>query len=120
MYLVVWQATHPKDCEWSKIYERLVPIKCSFNERTRQYTGRGKVIGRIAGQIISVIYVLLKSDQEILSKLPAGAEPPDPRFYDPEIHRQHRSGQYQGARSKNSKNCSNCRHFKAHHFSMIP
>lgn len=35
MYLVVWQAIQIKDCEWSKIYERLVPIKCSFNEKTR-------------------------------------------------------------------------------------
>ncbi len=94
MYLVVWQAIQLKDCEWSKIYERLVPIKCSFNEKTRQYAGRGKVIGRIAGQIISVIYVLLKSDQETLSKLPAGTKPPDPVLYDPEIHRRHRAGQY--------------------------
>lgn len=97
MYLVVWQAIQLKDCEWRKIYERLVPIKCSFNERTRQYTGRGKVIGRIAGQMISVIYALLKSDQEILSKLPAGAKPADPVLYDPEIHRQHRAGQYRAS-----------------------
>jgi len=47
MYLVVWQAIQLKDSEWRKIYERLVPIKCSFNERTRQYTGRGKVIGHL-------------------------------------------------------------------------
>lgn len=56
MYLVVWQAIQLQNCEWRKIYERLVPIKCSFNERTRQYPGKGKVIGRIAGQIIPVIY----------------------------------------------------------------
>ena len=94
MYLVVWQAIQLKDCEWSKIYERLLPIKCSFNEKTRRYAGRGKVIGRIAGQMISVMYALLKSDQEILSKLPAGMKPPDPVLYDPEIHRRHRTGQY--------------------------
>ncbi len=94
MYLIVWHAIQLKDCEWSKIYERLVPLKCSFNERTRQYTGRAKVMGRIAGQIISVIFVLLQRDAETLSKLPFGTKPPEPVLYDPEIHRQHRAGHY--------------------------
>jgi len=96
MYLVVWTAIK-MDCEWSRIYGRLVPIKCSYDERTRRYTGRGKIIGRIAGQIISVVFTLLKKDQEPLSKLPPGTEPPEPQLYDPEMHRQHRSGQYQPA-----------------------
>jgi transposase len=94
MYLVVWHAIQLKDCEWAKLYERLVPLKCSFNERTRQYTGRAKVMGRIAGQVISVIFVLLKRDAETLSKLPFGAKLPEPVLYDPETHRQHRAGQY--------------------------
>ena len=97
MYLVVWQVIQIKDSEWSKIYERLVPMKCSFNEKTRRYAGRGKVIGRIAGQIISVIYALLKQDLETLSKVPSGTKPPDPLLYDPEIHRRHRAGQYRAA-----------------------
>jgi hypothetical protein len=59
MYLIVWIAIK-MDCEWTRIYERLVPIKCRYDEHTRQYTGKGKVIGRIAGQIVSVIYALLK------------------------------------------------------------
>ena len=94
MYLVVWHAIQLKDCEWSKLYERLVPLKCSYNERTRQYTGRAKVMGRIAGQVISVIFVLLKQDSETLSKLSFGAKLPEPVLYDPEIHQQHRAGQY--------------------------
>ena len=53
------------------------------------------MIGRIAGQMISVAYVLLKKDDETLSKLAPGAEPPEPELYDPEVHRKHRSGQYQ-------------------------
>ena len=97
MYLVAWQAIQIKGREWAKIYERLVPRKCSFDERTRRYTGRGKVIGRIAGQIISVIFTLLKKDQELLAKLLPGTQPPEPQLYDPEIHRQHQSGQYQPA-----------------------
>lgn len=94
LYLVVWKAIQ-MDCEWARIYERLVPIKCSYDERTRRYIGRGKVIGRIAGQMVSVIYTLLKHDQEIVSKLAPGAKAPDPVLYDPVLHRQHRAGQYQ-------------------------
>lgn len=104
MYLVVWQAIRLKDCEWSKIYERLVPIKCSYNERTRQYTGRAKVMGRIAGQIISVIYALLKKDLETLSKSPSGTKPPDPVLYDPTIHQKHRAGQYRASVQKKPHN----------------
>ena len=33
-------------------------------------------------------------DQEILSRLSAGADPPAPVLYDPDTHRQHRTGQY--------------------------
>ncbi len=104
MYLVVWQAIRLKDSEWSKIYERLVPIKCSYNERTRQYTGRAKVMGRIAGQIISVIYALLKQDLDTLRKVASGTKPPDPSLYAPEIHQKHRAGQYRSSAQKKPSN----------------
>lgn len=94
MYLIVWQLIRHRGSEWSKLYERLVPIKCSFDERTQRYTGRGKVMGRVAGQIIGMIFALLKKDQETLSKIPPGEKPPEPMLYDPEIHRRHRAGQY--------------------------
>jgi transposase len=97
MYMVLWQAIRLKESEWAQIYDRLVPIKCRFDERTRQYVGKGKIIGRLAGQIVSVIYALLKKDQEAVSKLSPGAEAPDPVLYDPKLHRQHRSGQYRHA-----------------------
>jgi hypothetical protein len=94
LYLAVWNATRQTECEWAKLYHRLVPIKCRYNEMTRQYTGRATVMGRIAGQMISTIFVLLKQDAELLSRLPHGVQPPQPACYDPEIHRQHRSGHY--------------------------
>lgn len=53
------------------------------------------MIGRVAGQMLSVAYTLLKKDQEMLDKLPAGASLPEPALYDPKIHHQHRAGQYQ-------------------------
>ena len=101
MYLVVWHAIQIKDSEWANLYERLVPIKCSYDEKRRTYIGKGRVIGRIAGQMLSVIYTLLKKDQETTSKLLAGAKLPEPTLYDPQVHRQHRSGQYQSPRSGN-------------------
>lgn len=97
MYLIVWKGIQVKDSEWAKMYEHLVPIKCSYNERTNRYTGRGRVIGRIAGQIISVLYALLKKDQAVLEQLPPGVKPPEPALYDQEVHRKHRAGQYTAA-----------------------
>jgi transposase len=94
MYLIVWTAIRQEN-EWARIYERLVPRMCVYDERTRRYRGRGKVIGRLAGQIISMIYALLKKDYEVLDHLAPGASPPDPVLYDPEVHKRHREGQYQ-------------------------
>ncbi len=82
------------DCEWARLYERLVPKKCSYDERTQRYRGKVKVMGRIAGQMIEMIYALLKQDAEILSQLRSGEEPPDPIVYDPEVHKRHRNGEY--------------------------
>jgi hypothetical protein len=42
-----------------------------------------KVMGRIDGQIIQVIYALLKQDAETVSQVPAGQPLPPPRLYDP-------------------------------------
>jgi hypothetical protein len=94
IYLAVWKAIR-LDCEWARLYERLVPIKCRYDEKRGAYVGRGRVIGRIAGQMLSVAYALLKSDQEMLSKLAPDAPLPPPVLYDPEVHRKHRAGQYQ-------------------------
>ena len=45
--------------------------------------------------MLSVVYALLKKDQETLAHVPLGAPLPEPVLYDPEIHRQHRAGHYQ-------------------------
>jgi Transposase IS116/IS110/IS902 family len=94
MFLVVANAVQQKECEWAKLYERLVPRMCSYDERKRVYRGKLKVLVRIAGQMTEMIYALLKQDAEILSKTPPGEIPPDPILYDPELHQRHRNGQY--------------------------
>src|SRR6266496_1948816 len=98
MYLIVWRAIQ-WDAEWKQMYERLISSKCRYDERTRRLIGREKVIGRLAGQMTCVIFTLLKKDQELLAHLSPGVEPPPPPLYDPELHRQHRLGQYQPSHS---------------------
>ena len=93
MFMVVANAIR-LDTEWAKLYKRLVPLKCSYDERTRTYKAKIRVFGRIAGQIISMIYALLKKDQEVLSKVSQSEKPPEPTIYDPEVHRKHREGDY--------------------------
>lgn len=93
MYLVAINAVR-LDTEWAKLYHRLVPLKCGYDERTRSHRGKLKVIGRIAGQMIEMIYALLKKDAEVLSKVPLGQEPPAPMLYDRETHQKHRKGEY--------------------------
>ncbi len=81
--------------EWAKLYERLVQAKCPADPRTGERSGKLRVIGRVAGQLIEAMYALLKTDAEVLSKVPKGKEPPPPLLYDPERHRRHREGHYE-------------------------
>lgn len=98
MYLIVWRAIQ-WDADWKEVYDRLVARKCHVDERTRRVVGREKVIGRLAGQMTAVIFVLLKKDQEILAHLAPGATPPEPQLYDSALHRKHRLGYYQSSQS---------------------
>jgi transposase len=93
LFLIVASAIQ-KDCEWAKLYERLVPRMCRYDERKRAYRGKVKVMVRIAGQMTEMIYAFLKHDAELLSQVPAGTEPPAPMRYDPDIQRSHRNGAY--------------------------
>lgn len=73
------------------------PLNAVSTRKRADTLAQARSIGRIAGQIISVIYALLKQELETLSKVPSGAKPPDPLLYDPEIHRRHRAGQYRAS-----------------------
>ena len=99
LYLAVCKAVQ-EDCAWARLYERLVPKKCAYDERKKKYVGKTKVIGRVAGQMIKTMYMLLKTDAELLATIPPGMEPPDPQLYDPEIHRAHVAGGYVPAKTR--------------------
>jgi transposase len=99
MFLIVANAVQQKDSEWAKLYQRLLPRMCQYDEGRQVYKGKMKVVARIAGQMIEMIYALLKQDAEILSQCSSGETPPDPILYDPEIHRRHRNGEYRPLRN---------------------
>jgi transposase len=84
MLLIVMNATR-YDPQWKALYDRLIPIKCHYDERAKKYRGKMKVIGRVAGQIISVIFLLLKRDYDLLASLPPGEEPPPPELRNPRV-----------------------------------
>lgn len=93
LYLAVWHLVRHPDNEFARLYTHLVPRKCVYDERTGRYRGKGKVIGRVAGQLITVIFTLLKRDQERVAHAKGGVVAA-PELYDPELHRRHRAGQY--------------------------
>ncbi|MBO0778673.1 MAG: IS110 family transposase [Ktedonobacteraceae bacterium] len=67
MYLIV-TGLIARDTEWAKLYERLVQAKCPVNPRTGERTGKIRIIGRVAGQLIETTYALLKTDAEVLEQ----------------------------------------------------
>jgi Transposase IS116/IS110/IS902 family len=103
MYLLAWHAI-TTETEWASLYKRLVPRLCSYDERTQTYKGKGKAIGHVIGRLITLIYALLKQDDEILGHLAPGTKPPEPVLYDPELHKRHRTGHYQPLKKGRPKN----------------
>jgi transposase len=83
---------------WKKLYNRLVPLKCRYDERTGRWHGKMKVIGRVAGQLIELIYMLLRRDADLLAATPAGSELPPPMLYDQVVHLAHMTGGYRPAK----------------------
>jgi transposase len=94
LFLIVGNAIQT-DTEWARTYERLVKTRCAYDERKKTYTGKLRVMGRIAGQIISTIYALVKRDAELLATAGRGHLLLEPTLYDPAVHRAHREGRYQ-------------------------
>lgn len=80
LFLVVLNAVKA-DPYWATLYRRLVEQKCPYDPRLGRHIGKTKVIGRIAGQIIEIIYTLLKRDSVLIQASPPGLELPPPELY---------------------------------------
>jgi transposase len=81
MYMIGWRAIR-LDPKSRALYERLVPLKCEWDAKTEEYKGKNKVIGRVIGRTIDMIYLLLKKDADLLASLPPGVAWPEPSLYD--------------------------------------
>ncbi len=92
-YLIALSATR-YDESWRTLYQRLLRQKGIYDERTGTYHGRRKVLGRVIGQMIGVIYTLLKRDADLLAALPEGAERPEPVLYDAAKHHVRKTAQH--------------------------
>lgn len=86
LFLLAISAISDDSTVWSKLYSRLVPLKCVYDARKKKYKGKMRVIGRIAGQMVGVLYTLLKQDADLLDSLPDQQPAPPPTLYDPAIH----------------------------------
>jgi hypothetical protein len=100
MYFTVWQAIK-SDTEFKAVYNRLVSSRCRWDDRLQKYVGKNKIIGRICGQYIGLIYSLLRRDHDLLAQLGDGEEPPAPTLYSRELHRGHLTGHAQKRRGSN-------------------
>lgn len=61
-------------------------------------------MGRLAGQMIEMIFGFLKQDAELLSVGPPGGLLPEPMLYDQSMHQLHRQGQYYPLRPERKPN----------------
>jgi len=93
MYLVAMKAIQDPG-PWADLYERLVERGCSYDERRREYSGKKRILGRIAGQMIALLYGLLRSDVELRARTPAHEPLPEPLLYDATLHHAHQTGAY--------------------------
>lgn len=94
VFLIACNAIQRRDGVWRQLYERLLPRLCADDARRQAYRGKSKVIVRIAGQMIEMIYAFLTRDAALLDQVPPGQEPPPPLLYDAQTHRRHRQGSY--------------------------
>jgi transposase len=100
IYQAASLAIRQPDSEWAQLYDCLVKAKCPYDERRRERIGKRRVMGRVAGQMIELMYALLKRDAELLAALPRHQEPPPPMVYEQAIHHRHRTGGYISLKSQ--------------------
>lgn len=88
------------DTEWREAYNELVERLCPLvaGKRIR----KNRVVARIAGNILGVIFALLKKDHDIIATLKDGEEAPCPTLYSREKHHADRVNG-KGRRSKGNK-----------------
>ncbi len=87
LYLAAMHAIQ-QETAWRKLYLRLVPRMCEYDQKKGEYRGKNRVLARICGQMITIIYHLLAQDAALLAQLPEGAPLPPPLLYNPGLHQE--------------------------------
>lgn len=85
IYLWSLRAIKEEQSFWYRLASRLTPLKCTYNAKTHKYNGKLRVVGRVAGQMIGVVYALLKADADLVDSITDETLPP-PQLYDPAVH----------------------------------
>jgi transposase len=85
MSLIVYVACR-YDPTWKALYQRLVKRKCHYDANKKEFVGKSKVVGRVAGQMLRVMFRLIKRDYALIARTPEGAELPPPELYDASRH----------------------------------
>jgi hypothetical protein len=85
VYLITLSAIK-NDPSWRALYDRLVLRMCPLDQRTGKRRGKMKAVGRVAGQIINVLFHLLKHDYELVRAHTGNGELPEPELYDVNRH----------------------------------
>jgi transposase len=76
-----------RDTEWRTLHDRLVERLCPYDARLKRRKGKMKVLSRVIGQILTVMYTLLKQDTQTLAQMTPGGEMPPPALYNRARHR---------------------------------
>lgn len=74
------------DPTWKTLFDRLVQRKCNLDIRTGKYRGVKKVYGRICGQIVGILYILLKKDADLVRTWQGPGGLPEPELYSAARH----------------------------------
>lgn len=85
MSLIVYVACR-YDPTWKTLYTRLVKRKCHYDADKKEFVGKSKVVGRVAGQLLRVMFRLIKKDYAMIARLGEVTELPPPELYDPAKH----------------------------------
>jgi hypothetical protein len=89
------------DSEWKAIYQRLEQRMCPYNAQLKRRVDKSKVINRLATQMATMIYALLKTDVELLDSLEDGMALPPPTLYDRAVYSAARQGCYKSLTRRN-------------------
>jgi hypothetical protein len=86
MYMVALTAIRENESEWHLLYQYLVPRRCHLDPETDEYEGKKKIFGYIIGEMINIIFHLLKEDENLCRRYreEGGGPPPSPELYNAE------------------------------------